>query len=254
MGNVPQSKIKSIEARKMSEPPVYRYILPPPEYYDALDQWNCCYTCKCPMVHHRSTNCCCFRRYSIAASHCCESTARCCVLCEGTMYDTSYLHVERWTRVTYYRNGSYVVDDSDRDNQLAGQAFGQCIFILCFLGGLLMFISCTGLLWLMSSPGLCCGNNEIPPNPDMWMDRCNSKDEIAFRFFTGHQRTCSCCCCFPCCFDYEKDCSVCADGECTERCCESCVYGWDGHRDYPHVRVAKEREKYFAEHPPVMKE
>lgn len=157
----------------------------------------CCLGFKCPMVHHRSTNMCPFRFCSIFSSVYCSFGAGLCAACMQTMGDNSWQEVNSWVETVNTSNGQVV--HSTYGDQQAGQAAAFLCLLCCIAATELLTLLTAGGCWLFSTPGLCLGNNEIPPNDDLWMNRCVSVPELLFRLSPAADckgsmlKMCECC-------------------------------------------------------------
>lgn len=138
-----------------------------------------CYNCKCPMYHHRSTDQCLFRFFSIHSSLQCSEAMRLCMMCQQVVGDTSWAEVRSWKE---WRDEYGNVVDSTYNDQLAMQGAVHCAAVCAFGIMQVPYCAVSGCCWLFSAPGLVCCKGNGQAAQIEWSDRCSTKHELVGRY------------------------------------------------------------------------
>ena len=146
------------------------------------------------MYHHYNSNCAIFRFCSICSSCCCFNSIKGCGACLNQLGDNSWQHVSHWTEVRNTQTGAVVA--SDYGDQQAGQACGYLCVLVAMMLAQGIFLGTSGVCWLASTPGFCCGDGMVPE--EKWQDRCSTLREVYFRvdpprYKCGYQACCETC-------------------------------------------------------------
>ena len=149
-----------------------------------------CFNWKCPMVHHRHTNCSLFRCCSIFASWECTNSLSLCWTCTSMLGDDSWKEVSSWSETVNTRTGKVV--SSTHDSQQAGQATCYLCYLIAFPLAMLVSFLLGSFFYLLSLPGLCLGDGAVPEEEGS--SRCFTKREMALRFSSENYGQCECCC------------------------------------------------------------